>query len=71
MMTWNMYYFWKAHFKLKFPLMNHIPRGLVPLENIFDQNDVARDPKMKPVDDVIEEKNIGTKENPRIIKHIR
>ena len=22
MMTWNLYYFWKAHFKLKFPLMN-------------------------------------------------
>ena len=21
MMTWNLYYFWKAHFKLKFPLM--------------------------------------------------
>ena len=20
-MTWNLYYFWKAHFKLKFPLM--------------------------------------------------
>ena len=22
MMTWNLYYFWKAHFNLKFPLMN-------------------------------------------------
>ena len=21
-MTWNLYYFWKAHFKLKFPLMD-------------------------------------------------
>ena len=21
MMTWNLYYFWKAHFKLKFPLV--------------------------------------------------
>ena len=47
---------------------NHIPRGLIPIENIFYQNDVARDPKMKPVDDVVEEKNIGTEENPRIIK---
>ena len=47
---------------------NHIPRVLIPLENLFDQNDVARDPKMKPVDDVVEEKNIGTEENPRIIK---
>ena len=24
MMTWNLYYFWKAHFKLKFSLM-HLP----------------------------------------------
>ena len=40
---------------------NHIPRGLIPLEKLFDQNDVARDPKMKPTDDVVEEKNIGTK----------
>ena len=22
MMTWNLYYFWKDHFKLKFPLMS-------------------------------------------------
>ena len=47
---------------------NHIPRGLIHLENIFDQNDVARDPKMKSADDAIEDKNIGTGENPRIIK---
>ena len=47
---------------------NHIPRGLIPLENLFYQNDVAREPKIKPDDDVVEEKNIGTEENPRIIK---
>ena len=47
---------------------SHIPRGLIPLGNRFDQNDVSRDPKMKPADDVVEEKNIGTEENPRIIK---
>ena len=35
---------------------------------MFDQNDVARDPKMNPANDAVEEKNIGTKENPRIIK---
>ena len=27
---------------------NFIPRGLIPLENFFDQNDVAKDPKVKP-----------------------
>ena len=37
---------------------NHIPRGLIPLDNRFDQNDVARDPKMNHVDDVVEDKNI-------------
>ena len=47
---------------------NHIPRGLVHLEKIFDQNDVSRDKKMKHVDDVVEDKIIGTEENPRIIK---
>ena len=47
---------------------NHIPRGIIPLENLFYQNDVARDPKMKPTDDVVEKKNIGTEQNPRIIK---
>ena len=35
---------------------NHIPRGLIPLEKLFDQNDVAKDPKMKPADDVVEDK---------------
>ena len=47
---------------------NHIPRGLIPLENIFYQNDVVRDPYMNPVDDVVEDTNIGTEENPRIIR---
>ena len=47
---------------------NFIPRGLIPLENIFDQNDVAKNPKVKPVDDAIEDKNIGTEEKPNIIK---
>ena len=45
-----------------------MPRRLIPLEKLYDQNDVAIDPKMKPADDTMEEKNIGTKENPRIIK---
>ena len=45
-----------------------MPRGLIPLENIFDQNDVAKYPKVKPTDNVIEDKNIGTEEAPKIVK---
>ena len=48
--------------------INHIPRDLIPLEKLFDQNGVVRDPKMKLVDDAFEDKIIGTQENPRIIK---
>ena len=40
--------------------INHIPRGLIPLENLFYQNDVARYPKMNPLNDVAEVKNMGT-----------
>ena len=47
---------------------NFIPRGLIPLEKLFDQNDVAKNPKVKPVGDAVEDKNIGTEENHRVIK---
>ena len=47
---------------------NHIPRVLIPLENLFDQNDVVKDPKLKPVENTIEDKNIGTEENPKVVK---
>ena len=36
---------------------NHIPKGLIPLESLFDQNDVARDLKVEPAINVI--KDIG------------
>ena len=48
--------------------INFIPRGLIPLEFFFDQNDVAKDPKVKLADNAIEDINIGTKENPKIVK---
>ena len=47
---------------------NHIPRGLIPLESLFDQNDVARDPKVEPTTDALEDINIGTEGDPKIIK---
>ena len=34
---------------------NHIPRRLIPLESLFDQNDVTRDPKVEPAQDAIED----------------
>ena len=37
---------------------------MIPLEKIFDQNDVVKDPKVNPVDNVVDNKNIGSKETP-------
>jgi len=47
---------------------NCIPKGLVPLERLFDNNDVAHEPKMEPNEGEVEDCNIGTKEEPKIIK---
>ena len=47
---------------------NFLPKGLTPLEDLFDSNDVPRKPKMEPVRFDIEECNIGTEENRKLIK---
>ena len=47
---------------------NHIPRGLIPFEYLFDKNDVAKDPKVEPAMDVIEDIDIDTEGDPKIIK---
>ena len=47
---------------------NFLPKGLVPLEDLLDSNDVARKPKMEPLGADIEECNIGTEETPKLIK---
>ena len=47
---------------------NFLPKGLVPLEDLFDSNDVARKPKMEPLRADIEEFNIGTEDKPKLIK---
>jgi hypothetical protein len=47
---------------------NHIPRGLVPLERLFDNNDVYKGNSMKNQEEEVTECNIGTTENPNIIK---
>ena len=46
---------------------NTLPKGSVPLEDIFDNNDVLKSPKV-PRDDEVEECNIGTEKDPRVIK---
>jgi hypothetical protein len=47
---------------------NFIPKGLVPLEQLFDRNDVPINPTILPKDDNSEECNIGTEKEPKLIK---
>jgi hypothetical protein len=47
---------------------NRIPRGLVPMERLFDSNDVYKGDSMKNQEEEITNFNIGTTENPKIIK---
>ena len=45
-----------------------IPRGLIPLEQLFDFNDVAKEPRMEPIEVDIEEHNISSPSKPEMIK---
>jgi hypothetical protein len=47
---------------------NILPRGLVPLEDLFDNDDVAKKPKIESHGQEVEECNIGTKEKPKMVK---
>lgn len=47
---------------------NFLPKGLTPREDMFDANDVPRKPKLQPINTEIEEHNIGTAENLKMIK---
>jgi ribonuclease HI len=47
---------------------NVLPRGLVPLEDLFDFNDVAKKPKIEASGQEVEYCNIGTEEKPRMVK---
>jgi hypothetical protein len=47
---------------------NHIPRGLVPFERLFDRNDVAVKGKVSNEDTDTAECNSGTQEEPRFVK---
>jgi hypothetical protein len=47
---------------------NVFPRGLVPLKDLFDFNDVAKKPKIEASGKEVEDVNIGTEEKSRIVK---
>lgn len=47
---------------------NHLPKGLTPLEDLFDFNDIWKKPKMEPLKADIEDYNLGTEENQKIVK---
>ena len=47
---------------------NVIPKGLIPLEELFDQDDVARKPTLQPTEKGVEEVNIGTTATPKMVK---
>jgi hypothetical protein len=47
---------------------NVLPRGLVPLEDLFDFNDVDKKTKIEASGQEVEDCNIGTEEEPRMVK---
>ena len=47
---------------------NSITRGLVPLENLFYPNDVAKETQLVPSCEYVEDVNIRTEEDPDVIK---
>jgi len=47
---------------------NIIPKGLIPFEELFDQDDVARKPSLVPTDKGVEDVNLGTADKPKFVK---
>ena len=46
---------------------NCIPKGLIPLEKLFDQNDVFKSPRIEFDDEEVESCNLGTVAMPKMI----
>jgi hypothetical protein len=46
---------------------NHIPRVLIPLERLFDQDDIPLKSTLRPQPEEVEDCNIGTKEDPKLV----
>jgi hypothetical protein len=47
---------------------NQIPKGLIPLEILFDQNDIPVKSTLQPQLEEVEDRDIGTKEESRMVK---
>ena len=47
---------------------NNISKGLVRLEELFDNNDVAKSPRVKPNNEEVEDVNIGIEQVPKVVK---
>jgi hypothetical protein len=58
------------HHIVHFP-RNHIPKGLVPLERLFDTNDVEEKFRGSTDDTEVVEYNIGTEKDPKFVKLLR
>ena len=46
---------------------NHIPKGLVPLEKLFDHNDVPYKPTKKENESAVHRHNVGSLDHPKYI----
>ena len=46
---------------------NHISKGLIPLERLFDQNDVPIKSTLQPQLEEVEDCDIGTGKEPRMV----
>ena len=47
--------------------MNYIPQGLVPLEELFDHNDIPLKLAKKEQHPAVQEQNIGSQSHPKLI----
>ena len=47
---------------------NHLPKGLVPLEKLFNNHDVLVKTMMQSIDESVVNVNIGTRENPKYVE---
>ena len=47
---------------------NHIPKGLVPLERLFERNDTALNPEKQTNQAAVSDLNIGTDKDPKFVK---
>jgi hypothetical protein len=47
---------------------NQIPKGLIPLERLFDHDDIPLKSTLQPQPEEVEYCDIGTKETPKLVK---